>query len=108
MIDKEALYIHFDHDQEMIDELVVVFEETFPEVLLNLETAIKEIDFANIELHAHTLKGMIANFFAADLKEMAFKLELAGREKNDEDLSHYFVKLSEGLPLLIKELKQNG
>ena len=65
-------------------------------------------DFSNLELHAHTLKGMIANFFAADLKSAAFELEKMGKEKKIENGNEYYEKLERDLPLLIDELRSLG
>lgn len=106
LIDLEALKSHFDGDIEIIEQLTEVFEQSYGESLSGLEQAIAENDFPNIKLHAHTLKGMISNFFAEDLRQTAFFLEQCGNEQNLKD--DYQVKLDylkNEIPALISELK---
>lgn len=105
MIDKEQLNNHFDNDKELIMELVEVFEQTYTETFAELESAVGSKDFANIELHAHTLKGMIANFFALELKETAYIMEQVGRDSSDQDLTEHLEKLRVGIPQMLNELK---
>ena len=105
MVNQEELKTHFAGDEELILELVDVFNETYPEVLSSMKNAANDGDFKNLELHAHTLKGMIANFFASELKDAAFELEKMGREQTLGDSEAYINKLESGLPALVGELK---
>ncbi len=105
LVNLENLKLHFDGDEELILELLEVFESTYPGTLTSVETAIKEQSFSDLELHAHTLKGMIANFFSEELKEAAFRLEKSGREKKDEGLDQPLKVLQEKLPLLVEEIR---
>ncbi len=105
MVNQEELKTHFAGDEELILELVDVFNETYPDVLSSIKSAARDGDFKNLELHAHTLKGMIANFFASELKDAAFELEKMGREQKLGDSGPHIIKLESGLPALVGELK---
>lgn len=106
MINENELKTHFAGDEELILELVTVFEETYPETISGIKNSIVKNDFKNLELHAHTLKGMIANFFAADLKDAAFELEKMGREQNIHDPDATIQKLESEIPNMVKELRE--
>ena len=105
LFDESKLLEHFDNDQEMIQELVLVLNESYPETMSKLKEAMDAEDFSNMELHAHTLKGMLSNFFAEELKEKAFELEKMGREKTLEGSKEPFNFLDRKLPELTKELR---
>lgn len=101
----EEVLNHFDGDNELIGELIEVFEVSYPECLQKISRALDENNSKDLELHAHTLKGMIANFFAYELKENAFELEKMGRNNQIGDHSTIVLNLEEGLPILVNELK---
>lgn len=107
-VDLDSLKSHFDGDEELIGELVEVFEETYPETLANIEKAINDQSTKDLELHAHTLKGMLANFFVDKLKELAFQLEKIGREGNLGDVSDQAEQLKSEIPKMLAELKNIG
>ena len=64
-----------------------------------------EEDFKKIELHAHTLKGMIANFFAEDLRVAAYDIEKMGHNSEISGYESQLAVLDEKLPMLITELR---
>jgi protein-histidine pros-kinase len=107
IVNIENLKVHFDGDDELILELLDVFESTYPKTLASLENAIHEKNYSDLELHAHTLKGMIANFFAPELKEAAFILEKSGRESAEIDFNPSLTQLKSQLPDLIQEVRSN-
>lgn len=105
LIDKDKLFEHYDGDTEILTELVGIFEETYPETISELKTAISERNFKNIELHAHTLKGMIGNFFDDTLKEKTFLLEKIGREGSGNISVDDVIIIESDLVTLIDHLK---
>lgn len=105
LVNEKELKVHFDGDEELIGELIEIFESSYPNKLIEVKEALSSKDYGKLELHAHTLKGMIVNFFSKDLKEAAFYLEKMGRDKRDEDGSKYLEILEAGLPVLITEVK---
>ncbi len=105
LVNIEELKLHFDGDEELIGDLLDVFQNSYPETLEAMKKAISEDDSTNLELHAHTLKGMIANFFAHELKECAFTLEKMGREKVIGETAQLVSDLEEKLPVAIEEIR---
>lgn len=98
---------HFSGDEEMIGELVEIFEETYLEILQEVEKTFQESDALGLEHSAHTLKGMVANFFADSLKEDAFELEKMGRDKQiDKSSIDKIENLKIGIPELLAEVRK--
>tara|TARA_Y100000768_G_scaffold386362_1_gene374601 strand:+ start:8632 stop:9018 length:387 start_codon:yes stop_codon:yes gene_type:complete len=108
MINQSELLDHFDHNRELILHLTQVLEDTYPDNMQKLEQGIEEKSFEEIELQAHSLKGMISNFFADDLKNIAFEMEKKGRDKDDSQLDDLFHQLQKQLPQLVENLKIIG
>ena len=84
LVNAEQMKAHFDGDEELISELLEIFAESYPVTLEAVKTAMASKNYSDMELHAHTMKGMIANFFAAELKDAAATLETMAREKSDD------------------------
>ena len=106
MIDVKAIKEHFDGDEELIGELTEIFDGSYPKSLAALVVAIQEKNFSEIELHAHTLKGMISNFFAVELKNAAANLEKIGRDKVDAEMKADLSYLKDNLPKVSVEVKK--
>lgn len=98
---------HFAGDEELIEELVEVFESSYPEVIRKLDLALVDKDPERIKLEAHTLKGMISNFFAEELRLCAFEIESRASELDINELNKNLETLKQKMPLMLKEIK-NG
>jgi CheY-like chemotaxis protein/HPt (histidine-containing phosphotransfer) domain-containing protein len=83
-------------DEEMIMDAVKIFTEDAPQIIQNLNEAIKVKTSEDVQLHAHSLKGTSALIGASRLREKAYQLECAGEEKNIE-----------AFDLLFKDVKEN-
>lgn len=105
-LDQKALLAHFQGDEEMIEELVEVFSQTYPELVHELEEALKTKDKELFERSAHTLKGMIANFFALEIQADYYALEQKGKEGNFEDTQTEIKDVTHKTQQLLKELEQ--
>lgn len=66
-------------DHELVSEILTIFRETAPEQLVLLEGAIKSLNFAEIEEHAHKLKGTASTLSAMALADVANQLQTAGQ-----------------------------
>lgn len=105
-LDGSSFNTHFDGDEEMIGEIVEMFRETYPEVLNGLKVAVKDSDSKQIEYFAHTLKGMIANFFAEGLKDACSQLELMGKNQKLSNEQELLDKIETGIPLLLTDIEK--
>ena len=82
LVDLEATLERLGGDQELLESVVQMFLEECPSLIANLRTAVLQRDAKSLELAGHTLRGLVANFGAASVCELAFKLELMGKEGN--------------------------
>lgn len=105
LVDEKELKVHFDGDEELISELLEVFESSYPETLNAVKKSLEENNLQDLELHAHTLKGMVSNFFAKTLKDAAFALEKMGREQALENADGHVKTLEDGLPQLVNDVR---
>jgi two-component system sensor histidine kinase/response regulator len=72
-------------DQELLESVVQMFLAECPSLIANLRAAVLAGDAKSLELAAHTLRGLVANFGAASVCDLAFKLELMSKEGNLAD-----------------------
>jgi HPt (histidine-containing phosphotransfer) domain-containing protein len=107
IFDKEALNLHFSGDEELIEELLNVFESSYQETFDEMNSALKENDFDKLERAAHTLKGMVSNFFAETIRENAFKIEETARHNSLDNVENLIEVLKKDIPLLVEELKKS-
>lgn len=109
LINEKELKIHFDGDEELIGELLEVFQSSYPETFAAMKVSLHGRIFKDLELHAHTLKGMVSNFFAKDLKDAAFEFEKMGRQGkitiSDSDERKLIDILETGLPKMIEDVR---
>src|SRR5262249_35531061 len=78
-LDRAAVLARVDGDEELLREVVALFLEDYPRVLAEVRDAIARGDAALLQRAAHTLKGSVGNFDAADCQEAALTLGLLGR-----------------------------
>ena len=82
-------------DREILEEILVVFSESYPDQLNELKNAIDKGDAPIIERTAHTLKGSVGTFSAKKAFETAFRLENMGRDGNLEEAAAVYSKLEQ-------------
>lgn len=104
-LDSDGLRTHFSGDEEMIGELVEVFAETYPAILSELKNSAAASDFELFERSAHSLKGIVANFFSPSIKNDCFVLEKMGKNKNLESANKYICNIETNIPKLLEEIK---
>jgi HPt (histidine-containing phosphotransfer) domain-containing protein len=69
-------------DEQLLQEVAVLFLDDYPKVLGEIHAAIQAGNAKAVERAAHTLKGSVANFGAEDVVEAAFVLESMGHSGN--------------------------
>ncbi len=106
MIDKKQFLENFQYfDNEVILEIINIFIDEYPERMETLRKNIDEKDFGQIKFNAHSLKGVVANFVAPEVQELARQLEIKGASKDMEDVEVLFKELKEKTGLVIEELE---
>ncbi len=71
-----------------------------------LRKNIDEKDFEQLKFNAHSLKGVVANFVAPEVQELARQLEMKGANKDLTDVESLFNELKEKSALVVEELKE--
>lgn len=104
-LNEDGLKTHFAGDEEMISELVEIFEDTYPTVLSELKSSIVENELEVMERSAHSLKGMVANFFSDSIKEDCFLIEKMGREQKIENINEIVLRIEKNIPVLLDEVR---
>jgi HPt (histidine-containing phosphotransfer) domain-containing protein len=79
-LDLAALLDRFDGSQELLREVAGAFLEVCPALLQAVDEAVAAGDADGVHRAAHSLKGSISNFDAADAVEAAGRLERMGAE----------------------------
>jgi HPt (histidine-containing phosphotransfer) domain-containing protein len=93
-------------DKEIVVEIIDIFINEYPERMANIERAIHDQNHSDLKFHAHSIKGVIANFMVADVQELAKKLEIAGSEQNLSGVDKLFGEFKEQCKYLVDDLKE--
>jgi HPt (histidine-containing phosphotransfer) domain-containing protein len=102
----DELMSNFEGDEDILKDLIKEFLSKKDEILAKIEIAIEEKNFSNLKLHAHTMKGVISNFYAESIRLLAYDLEKAGANSEDKNNKEIFLKLKNEMDIFIKELEQ--
>ena len=102
---RELILKQFDHDINLLNNIIIVFEKTFLQVMNDLKMAFKKKEAKDFEIAAHTLKGMVSNFFYQDLVEKYFKLENMGKNKIWDGMDKKLNEVENETNKLLSELK---
>lgn len=106
MVDKAtftAMYENF--DKEVVVEIIDIFIKEYPDRMAQLEQDIQAGDLDSLYKHAHSLKGVIANFYDEDARQLALALETKGKTKDPSGAPELLQKLKSACELLLAELK---
>ncbi len=95
-------------DQELWDELIVIFDEETEKGIKALASAISEGDAGLVEREAHTIKGGSAEMLAEPLREAAFELEMIGKSSDLGDAMQVLSKVQNRFNDLRKHLAESG
>ena len=82
VLDTRELYSRLDNDMELLQELVEIFVEDYPQLMQSISEAIQTHNADELRQAAHTLKGAVGNFCAQKAYDLALQLEMSG-DRND-------------------------
>jgi HPt (histidine-containing phosphotransfer) domain-containing protein len=107
MIDKKQFAENFQYfDNEVVRDIINIFINEYPERMETLRKNIDEKDFEQLKFNAHSLKGVVANFVAPEVQELARQLEMKGADKDITDVEPLFGELKEKAAIVVEELKE--
>jgi len=72
---------------------------------MNLKTALKENNIKDIDLYAHSIKGMAANVSARRLSKAASEIEMSAKQGNADAVPLLMEKLELEFEMLLKALE---
>ncbi|MCG6552809.1 MAG: PAS domain S-box protein [Candidatus Magnetominusculus sp. LBB02] len=87
VFDKEELFSRLDDDETFIKKICALFKDDVAEHMAKLKDALASDNAADVEIIAHTIKGMAANLSGIKTKNEAMRIEMAAR-KSDLSQAH--------------------
>jgi PAS domain S-box-containing protein len=106
VVDLRALLNQVGDDEDLLWELVDIFQETHPATLNDLRQAVSLGDAVRLERAAHTLKGSFANLAAPAACRIAQRLESIGRSQELSEASAVLSELEREVKCLIEHLER--
>jgi CheY-like chemotaxis protein/HPt (histidine-containing phosphotransfer) domain-containing protein len=79
VFDVAGLMDNLDNDSDLARRILIAFFNDIPNIISHLKDALAKADTTNIGLYAHTIKGASSNACGMALKEIAFRMEKAGK-----------------------------
>lgn len=102
---KENFLTQFHGMEDLALHAISSFLENLPDLLLSIEESIRSNDLKKLELSAHTLKGVLSNFYAEPSQILAWKLEQIGSgEVIDDSARKIYESLKIEISSLVNEL----
>jgi HPt (histidine-containing phosphotransfer) domain-containing protein len=98
--DSDELLDRIDGDRSLFRDVIRIFLEDTPGLILNLETAVKSENADALEKAAHAIKGSCAMISAKRLERLTHELETMGRNnvlKGSYDLCAEVIQCFDGL-----------
>lgn len=107
VIEKDLFLENYRHfDKEVVLEIINLFIEEYPERMLTIRKNIDQKDFDQLRFNTHSLKGVIANFIAPDVRALAKSLEMKGTKKDLNNTDELYSELKEKADLMVEELTE--
>ena len=115
MIEKQLFLDTFKaFDKEVVVEIINIFFEEYPERFSKMDKNIAELNFKELAFNAHSLKGVVSNFAAPILFELAREVENYSASLRDnsnipdikEKLIYTYPKMKSATAELYSDLKE--
>jgi len=108
VINLSALLEGVGGDQALLDELLNIFHEEYPELMNAIRAAIAGDDAAQLERPAHTLKSLLGSLGATAAFNAAFKLETMGRGLNLNEAPEALAIMEAEVSRVVSALASGG
>lgn len=93
-IDMAEVMEILDGDEELLVECFDEILSNMPQTLAEIQNAIKQKNALSLDEAAHKLKGSLRYMAAAQAADVAYQLEIMGKEQNLESADDTFKTLS--------------
>ena len=99
IFDRQALLHRVEGDEELLEEMLVIFLEFTPKQLQEIGLAIETGDASVLHGRAHSIRGAAASISAKAVQQAAGQLEQAGQEHDLEQATQAFKALTQEFPV---------
>lgn len=103
----ELTRANLNNDSELILAIATVLVEDLPVLVEDLQTAFAKSDRELIRLVSHTIKGLVSNFQAEPLMQIAEKLEIEHAVLSDLEIGQLVAELALASERTIVALKDD-
>ena len=105
-IDRVSLLERVEGDQELLTEMIHLFQEDVPNLLTAMRDALQRGDMTVLERSAHSLKGAASNLSAKGTVAAALQLEKDAKNKDAESARESLVKVERAVKNLLPALAE--
>ncbi len=105
-IDRVSLLERVEGDQELLTEMIHLFQEDVPNLLTAMRDALQRGDMAVLERSAHSLKGAVSNLSAKATAAAALRLEKDAKNKDAESAKESLVEVERAVKCLLPVLAE--
>jgi two-component system, sensor histidine kinase and response regulator len=106
LIDHASLLERVEGDQELLSEMIHLFEEDAPKLVDAMRDALQRGDLAVLERSAHSLKGAASNLSAKVAAAAALQLEKDAKNKNLESAKDHLEHVEQEVKRLLPALAE--
>ncbi len=104
-IDKSQFVENFQYfDKEIVLEIIDIFINEYPSRIQTITENINDGDYDSIKFSCHSIKGVIANFIAPDVEQLAREMELMGSNKDIVGIEEKFENFKAYSSEMVNEL----
>ena len=107
IFDKAGFLSRLEGDEQLANEVIVLFLEECPKLLAGVREAAERRDAFGLERAAHRLKGSLGDLAAPRAFDAAAKLEQWARQKNLLDAVAALEVLEDELQRLVNEMREH-
>jgi CheY-like chemotaxis protein len=105
-IDRVSLLERVEGDQELLTEMIHLFQEDAPNLVAAMRDALEKGEMTVLERSAHSLKGALSNLSAKAAAAAALQLEKDANSKNAESAKKSFAQVKRALEQLLPALAE--
>jgi PAS domain S-box-containing protein len=105
-IDRVSLLERVEGDQELLTEMIHLFQDDVPNLLAAMRDALERGDMTVLERSAHSLKGAVSNLSAKATVAAALRLETNARNHNAESAKESLVEVEQSVTRLLPALAE--
>ncbi|MBF0516050.1 MAG: PAS domain S-box protein [Nitrospirae bacterium] len=108
VFDKVGLFNRLDNDEEFIRKICAMFRDDIAVNMAKLKNALTANNASEVEIIAHTIKGMAANLGGIRTKNEAMRMEMAARKLDLSQAHSIYPQLELETEALLAAIAQSG